>query len=63
MDGQTDNLCENSDFRPGLWSASWINSVLVETIVKWQKCPYVVLQNNTLIFIINWRMKNLYYGL
>ena len=25
-DGRTDNMCENSDhYRPGLWSASWIN--------------------------------------
>ena len=26
-DGRTDNMCENSDhYRPGLWSASWINN-------------------------------------
>ena len=25
-EGRTDNLCENSDrYRPGMWSASWIN--------------------------------------
>ena len=27
--GRTDNMCENSDnYRPGMWSASWINSKL-----------------------------------
>ena len=27
-DGRTDNMCENSDhYRPGLWSASWINFI------------------------------------
>ena len=26
-DGQTDTLCQNSDhYRPGLWSAPWINN-------------------------------------
>ena len=37
-DGRTDTLCENSDhYRPGLWSASWINYVKQNLSSVWQK--------------------------
>ena len=32
-DVRTDNMCENSDhYRPGLWSASWINNMAVDRL-------------------------------